>query len=45
VLTWLSSEAYDAVAVERARDQRYVRMWPDSPKARKLLRSWGEDRP
>jgi hypothetical protein len=45
VLTWLSSEAYDAAAVERARDQRYVRMWPDSPKARRLLRSWGKDRP
>jgi len=39
VLTWLDSEAYTAVAVERARDQRYVRMWPDSPKARLLLRS------
>jgi hypothetical protein len=45
VLTWLNSDAYDAAAVERARDQRYVRMWPDSPKARRLLRSWGEDRP
>jgi hypothetical protein len=45
VLTWLSSEAYDAAAVERARDQRYVQMWPDSPKARRLQRSWGEDRP
>lgn len=45
VLEWLSSEAYDAAAVERAWDQRYVQMWPDSPKARRLLRSWGEDRP
>ena len=45
VLTWLGSEAYDAAAVERARDQRYVRMWSDSPKARRLQRSWGEDRP
>ena len=42
VLSWLDSESYNALAVERARDQRYVRMWPDSPKARRLLRSWGE---
>jgi len=45
VLMWLNSEAYDPAAVERARDERYVRMWPDSPKARRLLRSWGEDLP
>jgi hypothetical protein len=45
VLTWLSSEAYYDAAVERAREQRYVRTWPDSPKARGLLRRWGENRP
>ena len=45
VLAWLNSEAYDASAVERAQDQRYVQMWPDSPKARRLLRNWGERRP
>jgi len=45
VLEWLRSEAYDVAAIERARDQRYVRMWPDSLKARRLRRSWGEGRP
>jgi hypothetical protein len=39
VLAWIGGHEV-AEAVARARDQRYVAMWPDSHKAKQLLRSW-----
>ena len=39
VLAWIDGRDV-AEAIDRARDQRYVVMWPDSPKAKQLRRSW-----
>ncbi|MEO3748677.1 hypothetical protein [Plantactinospora sp. B5E13] len=39
VLDWISGPGV-AEAVQRANDQRYVVMWPDSPTARQLRRTW-----
>ena len=39
VLAWIGGHDV-AGAVARALDQRYVVMWPDSHKAKHLLRSW-----
>jgi hypothetical protein len=39
VLAWVVEHDV-AEAVARARDQRYVVMWPDSHKAKQLRRSW-----
>jgi hypothetical protein len=39
VLAWIGGHDV-AEAVARARDQRYVVMWPDSHKANQLRRSW-----
>ena len=39
VLAWIDGRDV-AEAINRARDQRYVVMWPDSPKAAQLRRRW-----
>jgi hypothetical protein len=39
VLDWISGPGV-AQAVAHAQDQRYVMMWPDSPEAKQLLRTW-----
>ena len=39
VLAWIGGRDV-AEAIDRARDQRYVVMWPDSHKAKQLRRCW-----
>lgn len=40
VLDWMVECDDVGADVQRAEDQRYVQMWPESPKAKQLLRAW-----